>query len=206
MGLTSGKYDMRNGNGREEILPSLSMKLSGSKKEKEFLPQCIRQNCFNDSSWTSKDDSTIVWIDIEINRLPSNIDIQIKLKNLINSLRIFDQLDAFERYIERIRQINEEKLLIIISPTLALTIIPHVHHHDPIQYIYIYGKAKIDEKIKEELFKRYPKVLPFISDCSAGLSLSLQVKGIFSKSRYLLAQINEDKNSNNNNEGISLQK
>lgn len=158
MGLTSGKYDIRDGNGREETLPSLSMKLSGPKKEKGFIPQCIRQNSFVDSSWTTKDNSTIVWIDIDINHHPSNIDIQIKLKNLINSLRIFDQLNAFEQYIERIRQINEEKLFIIISPTLALTIIPHVHHHDSIQYIYIYGKAKIDEKIKDELFKRYPKV------------------------------------------------
>ena len=162
MGLTSGKYDIRDGNGREEVLPSLSMKLSGSKKEKEFIPHCIRQNSFIDSSWTMKNDSTIVWIDIDINHHPSNIDIQMKLKNLMNSLRIFDQLDAFEQYIERIRQINQEKLFIIISPTLALTIIPHVHHHQSIQYIYIYGKAKIDGKIKEELFKRYPKVFfPF---------------------------------------------
>ena len=158
MGLTSGKYNIKDRNSAQEILPSLSTKLSGSTKEKQSLPQCIGRNSLADSSSTTKDDSTLVWIDVEINRQPSNIDMQIKLKNLINSLRIFDEVNAFEQYIERIRQINQEKLFIIISPTLALTLIPHLHHHTPIQYIYIYGTAKIDEKIKEEISKRYPKV------------------------------------------------
>jgi hypothetical protein len=161
MGSTSGKYNMTDENSaqnRRTTIPSISLKITKSKNEKKSLPKCIHQDILMDSLSSNKDNFTIVWIDTEIHHQSSNIDIQIKLKNLIHYLRIFDELTAFEHYIKKINQINQEKLFVIISTPLALSMIPHLHHLSSIKYIYIYGKAEIDGKIKEKLLKTYPKV------------------------------------------------
>lgn len=160
MGSAGGKYNIKNGNfsqNENTTLRSISSKKIKSKKEKEFLPKCIHQDFLADSN---NDNLTIVWLDTEIHQQSLNIDIQIKLRNLINSLRIFDEINAFEYYIQQINRINnQEKLFLIISTKLALTIIPIVYHRCLIKYIYIYGNGKIDKKTKEELLKKYSKVV-----------------------------------------------
>jgi hypothetical protein len=156
MGSTGGKYNCEYGNSSENrntILPSNS---NQSKNESASLPRFIHQHLLTDSLSSNKDNLTIVWLDNDIHNQPSNIDIQIKLKNLSNYLRIFDEVNAFEQYII---QINEEKLFIIISPTLALTMIPRLHRHSQIKCIYIFGKVKINPKTHQELLKKYPKVV-----------------------------------------------
>jgi hypothetical protein len=161
MGSTNGKYSVEYGNSvqnRNKTLPSSPLNSNISKKEKRSLPTIIRRNLLIDSLLPNKDNLTLVWLDTEINNQASNIDIQIKLKNLINYLRIFDEINSFERYIEQIGQMNKEQLFVIISTTLSLTIIPYLHNLSQIKYIYIYGKEKIDTKINQQLIIKYPKV------------------------------------------------
>jgi len=161
MGSTSGKYSVEHVNSaqnRKKTFPSFPSNSNSLKKDKISLPTIIRQNLLIDSSSSNKDNLTLVWLDTEINNEALNIDIQIKLKNLINYLRIFDEINSFERYIEQIGQMNKEQLFVIISTALSLTMIPYLHRLSQIKYIYIYGKVKIDTKTNQQLITKYPKV------------------------------------------------
>ncbi len=155
MGSNSAKYDIKDGNfaqNRRTTIPSSSSMIT--KSTKETLPKCIHQDLLSND----KDNFTIIWVDTEIHHHSSNIDMQIKLKNLVRYLRIFDEIDAFKQYIKQIDPRNKEKLFVIISTPLALSMIPDLHRFYSIKSIYIYGKAEIDEKTKRKLFKSYPKV------------------------------------------------
>jgi hypothetical protein len=72
---------------------------------------------------------------------------------------------------------RKEKLLVVISSTLAPTIIPHLHDLSQVKYIYVFGKAKTISKAHQEWLRKFNKV-----------------KGIFSSSRLLIAQISQDQN------------
>lgn len=146
--------DGNSGQNRRTTLPTIPSKMTKQEEENEALPKCIHQNLLS----ANKDNFTIVWVDTDMHHQSSKIDIQIQLKNLVHDLRIFDELDAFEHYIKQIDQTNEEKVFVIISTSLALSMIPHLHRLSSIKSIYIYGKAEIEEKTKQKLFKIYPKV------------------------------------------------
>ncbi|CAF5048114.1 unnamed protein product, partial [Rotaria sp. Silwood1] len=131
MGLKNGKYDFEHGissQNHDETLPSFSSELNESittkisRKDLKSLPTFIHRDTLIDTSTTNIDNLSLVWLDTNIHQRPSNIDIEIKLKNLINYVRIFDRVDTCERYIKQIGRMNnnnhyirEEKLLIIIS-------------------------------------------------------------------------------------------
>ena len=154
MGLKSGKYKVERGNSIKNEKEIFSFGSNESRKEKASLPKFIHQNLLTPNIT----DLALVWLDTEINNQPSNIDTQIKLKNLINYLRIFDKVNACEHYIKQIGQINKGKVLVIISTTLALKIIPHLHEFPQVKYIYIHGESKAKHKISPQFFKKYTKV------------------------------------------------
>jgi hypothetical protein len=151
MGSKSGKYTIENGSSTRSRTKILS---SFSSNGHESIPTIVHQNTLSQNV----NNLTLIWLDTEINNRSSNIDTQIKLKNLINSLRIFDEIDEFEKYIKQIGKTNKDKLLVIISTTLALTIIPHLHDRPQVKYIYIHGKTKLDTKVGQQLLEKYPKV------------------------------------------------
>jgi len=188
MGSTNGKYSVEYGNSvqnRNKTLPSSPSNSNISKKEKRSLPTIIRRNLLIDSLLPNKDNLTLVWLDTDINNQASNIDIQIKLKNLINYLRIFDEINSFERYIEQISQMNKEQLFVIISTALSLTIIPYLHNFSQIKYIYIYGKEKLDIKINQQLIIKYPKVKNiFLEKYFSYLTIILDKRNFFRMSMF----------------------
>ena len=110
MGSRNGKYDFereisfQNGN---ETIPSCSSELNGSilskkfRKEDTSLPTCIHRDFLKDSLPPNMDNLSLVWLDTDIYRRPSNIDTEIKLKNLMNYIRVFDRVDACEKYIKQ---------------------------------------------------------------------------------------------------------
>jgi hypothetical protein len=173
MGSRNGKYDFereisfQNGN---ETIPSCSSELNGSilskkfRKEDTSLPTCIHRDFLKDSLPPNMDNLSLVWLDTDIYRRPSNIDTEIKLKNLMNYIRVFDRVDACEKYIKSIGRMNnngairKEKLFVIISTTLAPTIIPHLHELSQVKYIYIFGKSKSISRAHQEWLSRFNKV------------------------------------------------
>jgi hypothetical protein len=170
MGSQSGKYKVEHENSTPNDIKASSSNSSDSVasdiliQEEASLPTCIHQNVLIDTLPFDMDCVTLVWLDTEINNRPSNIDIQIKLKNLINYIRIFDRVDECQQYIEQIGIMNntenviQEKLLVIVSPALASTIIPHLHEVSQIKYFYIYETSKTNVKINQQLLKEYTKV------------------------------------------------
>ncbi|CAF1573184.1 unnamed protein product [Rotaria magnacalcarata] len=192
MGSKNGKYDFQHGGlsqTRHEDLPSFSSEFNGSiqtknsRKDMTSIPACIHQDILIDRSALNAENLSLVWLDTDIYRRPSNIDIEFKLKNLLNYVRLFDRVDSCERYIKHIGKMNnssnikQEMLFVIISTTLAPTLIPHLHDLTQVKYIYIFGKSKSISKAHEGWLKKYNKV-----------------KGIFSSSRILIAQIGQDQN------------
>ncbi|CAF0782517.1 unnamed protein product [Adineta steineri] len=192
MGSKTSKYTVEkedsdsNKNKTLSSLPSNSNELmidERPKKEVTSLPKLIHVASLSNpsSSSSTKNNLTVVWLDTEINNQPEHTDTQTKLKNLICYIRIFDDIDACTQYIEQTgymntsNLMNEEKLLMIISSTLAFTIIPQFHDLPQIKYFYIYGTSKINAKTSQEMLKKYPKI-----------------KGVYSTSRSLLAQIAQD--------------
>ncbi|CAF2934322.1 unnamed protein product [Rotaria sp. Silwood2] len=192
MGSKNGKYDFEHGissQNYDETLPSFSSELNGSiatkksRKDITSIPTCIHQDILIDTSTTNIDNLSLVWLDTDIHQRPSNVDVEVKLKNLINYVRVFDRVDACERYIKQIGRMNnnnhtrQEKLLVIISTTLAPTLIPHLHDLSQVKYIYIFGKSKSISRAHEQWLRKNNKV-----------------KGLYNSSRTLIAQIIQDQN------------
>jgi len=157
MGSTGGKYSIEYGNDihskKNTNLPTILYSSNRSKKEKASLPIFIQRNQLNNSHLL-----TIIWLDTQINNHLTNIDIQIKLKNLSTYFRIYDRIAPFEEYIKSIDLSDSEELFVIISSTLALTVIPQIASNPYIKHIYVYGQAKIEPDTKQQLLKTYPKV------------------------------------------------
>lgn len=173
MGLKNGKYDFEHGSsfqGFNETLPTYPTDLNGSifktnsRKSDASLPKCIHRDVLIDPLSSNTDSLSIVWLDTNLHQRPSNIDTEIKLKNLIHYIRVFDRVDACERYIKQIGRMNnneyirQEKLLVIISTSLAPTIIPHLHDLSQVKSIYIYGKAKTISKAHQDWLRKFAKV------------------------------------------------
>jgi hypothetical protein len=170
MGLKNGKYDFGHGISSPNIvetLPTFSSEFNGSvktRKTEASVPKCIHRNVLIDSSPSNLDNLSLVWLDAAIRQRASNIDTEVKLKNLIHYIRVFDRVDACERYIKQIGKMNnnnsirKEELLVIISTTLAPTIIPHLHDLSQVKYIYVYGRSKTISKAHQEWLRKYNKV------------------------------------------------
>ena len=170
MGLKNGKYDFQHGNSLPNIhghIPSNGSELNGNKKSRKSeisLPKCTYRDVLIDST----DNFSLVWLDTNLYQRSSNIDTEIKLKNLINYIRVFDRVDACERYIKQIgkmntnEQIRQEKLLVVISTILAPTIIPHLHDLSQVKSIYVYGKAKTISKAHQDWLRKYNKVKEYL--------------------------------------------
>ena len=173
MGAKSGKYELNFGNSVSNENKTLSLfslnsngpiPNEGLGKEGIFSPVLLHQGISNEVSSSEVNDLTIVWLDTEMKARPENIDTQVALKYFSNYLRTFEQIDAFENYVEqvdkinRLRESNEEKLLAIVSTALALTIIPSLHDRPQVKFIYIYGKSEMDAEVSRELLKKYTKV------------------------------------------------
>ena len=189
MGSKNGKYDCEKGSspaGRNESLPSWTSAADGpttnkqSKKELAAVPTCVHRDELVDRS---VDRLSVIWLDTDVHQHVTNIDMEVKLKNVISYVRLFDRVDACEKYIKQIGAMNagahtcQEKLLLIISTALAPTIIPHLHDLPQVKFIYIFGKSKSLAKLHVLALTKYTKV-----------------RGIFNASRTLILQMAQDRN------------
>lgn len=154
MGAKSGKYALR-----KDQLPEKEEESDSS------LPTFIRQKSFGRvSPSTARRNTSVVWLDAELDNELSHVDTQIKLKNAIGYLRTFNDIDECEQYIEQIGQMNqarpaaEEKLLVIVSPEFALTLLPRIHDCSQVQSVYIYSVGKSFIGVIERARYRYSKV------------------------------------------------
>lgn len=99
---------------------------------------------------------TIIWIDEHINDTEENLVIQEKLRSGINQLKIFNNLDAGVDYLT---DVENQKIVLIISNTDGCRIIPHIHEFTQLKAIYVHC---LDKKISTNWSKNYNKVSIFV--------------------------------------------
>lgn len=167
MGSKNGKYDFEHANSMPNVRPTLphSTTTKNSRQSDNFLPlKCLHHDRLIDRSTTQAENLSLVWLDTNLHQRASNIDTEIKLKNVVEYIRVFDRVDACERYIKQIGRLNnneyirKEKLLVIISTGLAPTLTPHLHELSQVQAIYVFGKAKTISKAHQEYLRKFAKV------------------------------------------------
>ncbi len=96
-----------------------------------------------------------LWLDQNIDSTQGNRDTQKELRHVINHLRTFDNSDECEKYI---RQINQEKVILIVSGSLGQEIVPRLHDLPQLSACYVFCK---DKKRNEEWASKYLKVKYF---------------------------------------------
>ncbi|CAF5227100.1 unnamed protein product, partial [Rotaria magnacalcarata] len=65
-----------------------------------------------------------LWLDQSINTTKDNLETQKELRQVINHLRTFDDMDKCEEYI---RQITKEKVVLIVSGASGRELVPRLH-------------------------------------------------------------------------------
>jgi hypothetical protein len=95
---------------------------------------------------------TCLWLDRTVNSAEDNIETQKELRQIINDLRTFENIDKCEQYI---RQITEEKVVLIVSGGFGQQIVPRLHDLPQFSACYVFCQNK---KLNEEWAKNYHKV------------------------------------------------
>jgi len=96
---------------------------------------------------------SLIWFDSQANNIPEYINLQDKLRSIINYLKIFDNIDQFEQYCRSLS--NYDRIILIINSQFVHEIIPRIYSLRQISSIYIYGQ---DKEANEQWIKQYPKV------------------------------------------------
>ncbi|CAF3948275.1 unnamed protein product [Rotaria sp. Silwood2] len=87
-----------------------------------------------------------------VNSTQDNIQTQKELRQVINHLRTFDNIDEREKYI---RKITKEKVVLIVSGSLGRQIVPQLHDLSQFSACYVFCQ---DQKANEQWANKYHKV------------------------------------------------
>ncbi|CAF3159823.1 unnamed protein product, partial [Rotaria sp. Silwood2] len=90
-----------------------------------------------------------LWLDQNVNSTQDNIQTQKELRQVINHLRTFDNIDECEKYI---RKITKEKVVLIVSGSLGRQIVPQLHDLSQFSACYVFCQ---DQKANEQLGATY---------------------------------------------------
>ncbi|CAF1956356.1 unnamed protein product [Rotaria magnacalcarata] len=123
-----------------------------------------------------------LWLDQSVNTTKDNLETQKELRQVINHLRTFDDMDKCEEYI---RQITKEKVVLIVSGASGRELVPRLHDLPQFSACYVFCQ---DQKRNEEWANKYHKVI-----------------GVFVSRSKLVAQISKDQQSRGKlEEGASI--
>jgi hypothetical protein len=99
-----------------------------------------------------------LWLDLTVNSSEDNINTQKELRQVINHLRTFEDSNECEQHI---RQITQEKVVLIVSGGLGRQIVPRLHDLPQFSACYVFCQ---DKKANEQWASKYPKVKSFIKN------------------------------------------
>jgi len=98
---------------------------------------------------------SLVWLDNMADATEENRNIQDKLRSVVNHLKIFDNCQQCENYLQQEINEKENKIILIVSGRLGQQIIENIHHLKQIISIFVFCM----NKEKNELWaKKYKKV------------------------------------------------
>ncbi|CAF1152950.1 unnamed protein product [Didymodactylos carnosus] len=111
----------------------------------------------------------LLWLDGDINKTHDNIETLKELRQVINYIQTFDDIEQCESYI---REIQNEKVLLIVSGSIGRRITSRIHDLTQFSGFYVYCQ---DKASNEKWAKSYSKV-----------------KGVFTRRDELVSQIAVD--------------
>ncbi|CAF4620048.1 unnamed protein product, partial [Rotaria sp. Silwood2] len=122
------------------------------------------------------EDISLVWLDANVFVKDDNyLDIQIRLRSIINHLRLFSNIGKCLNYIQ---SVDTEKIFLIVSGSMGELIVPTIFQSQCVISIYIFCNNKVKH---EQWTNNYPKV-----------------HGVFNNKDLLLAKLFEDVQSYSN--------
>ncbi|CAF1160522.1 unnamed protein product [Didymodactylos carnosus] len=116
-----------------------------------LLPEPVKKS-------TNLETFSLIWLDANVHITKDNIDSQVKLREAINFLQIFDEADKCE---ENIKSIVHEKVVFIVSGKLGREVVPRLHDLPQLNCIYIYCLDKAGNK---QWSDKYSKVKGVFTD------------------------------------------
>ncbi len=95
-----------------------------------------------------------IWLDASVNVAKENFDAQQRIRSIINHLKIFENVQDCEQYIQQTSK--DDRIFLIVSGRLGEEIVPRIHHYRQISSIYVYCR---DKQRNEEWAKHFSKVI-----------------------------------------------
>ena len=96
---------------------------------------------------------SIFWLDAEVNTTEDNRNTQLKLREIINHLKTFDDLG--ECYQKILSLSTQDRLVLIVSGRCGRQLVPQIHHLRQVSSIYVYC---MDKKANEHWAKDFIKI------------------------------------------------
>jgi len=96
---------------------------------------------------------SIFWLDAEVNATEDNRHTQLKLREIINHLKTFDDQD--ECYQRILSLSTQDRLILIVSGRCGRQLVPQIHHLRQVSSIYVYC---MDKKANEQWAKDFIKI------------------------------------------------
>jgi len=96
---------------------------------------------------------SIFWLDAQVNATEHNRNTQLKLREIINHLKTFDDLG--ECYQKILSLSTQDRLVLIVSGRCGRQLVPQIHHIRQVSSIYVYC---MDKKANEQWAKDFIKI------------------------------------------------
>jgi len=102
---------------------------------------------------------SIFWLDEQVNTTEDNRNTQLKLREIINHLKTFDDQGECHQRILSLSQ--EDRLVLIVSGRCGRQLVPQIHHLRQVSSIYVYC---MDKKANELWTKDFTKIKSVIGE------------------------------------------
>ncbi len=93
-----------------------------------------------------------LWLDQNVNSTDDNRETQQQLRQVINHLKTFSDSNQCEEYV---KQINQEKVVLIVSGSLGREVVPRLHSLSQLSACYVFCG---DKEANEKWANKYRKV------------------------------------------------
>ncbi|CAF0957467.1 unnamed protein product [Didymodactylos carnosus] len=82
----------------------------------------------------------LLWLDANIYSTQDNLETLNDLRQIINQIRTFDDGDEYEQYV---RQVRNEKIVLIVSGAMGREIVPRTHELQQLRCAYVFCGDKL---------------------------------------------------------------
>ncbi|CAF0802568.1 unnamed protein product [Adineta steineri] len=122
---------------------------------------------------TNLETFSLIWLDANVHITKDNIDSQVKLREAINFLQIFDKADECE---QNIKSIKNEKVVFIVSGRLGREVVPRLHNLPQLNCVYVYCFDKAGNKQWSDKYSKVNDVFTDLDELIKRITKDQQVR------------------------------